>query len=143
MPAISLPTGMINLWGVPKPSMRAFEMLNLLAETEAEVTLSSNVSAATVGSGCCRDSDAQPLLRTDGVYKPVAHDAAATKATEEAASHVGNDGAPYCWTTNSCWGKFEDYEAYVDAFVEAYDPQILCFDVRQRAHSCLLKFHHA
>ena len=72
-------------------------------------------------------------LRTDGVYKPVGHDAAATKATEEAASRVGNDGAPYCWTTNSCWGKFEDYETYVDAFVEAYDPQILCFDVRQRA----------
>ena len=50
---------------------------------------------------------------------------------------------PYCWTTNSCWGKFEDYETYVDAFVEAYDPQILCFDVRQGGHSCLLKFHHA
>ena len=43
--------GMINLWGVPKPSMRAFEMLNLLAETEAEATLSSNVSAATAGPG--------------------------------------------------------------------------------------------
>ena len=51
MPAISLWTGMINLWSVPKPSMRAFEMLNLLAETEAEATLSSNVSAATAGPG--------------------------------------------------------------------------------------------
>ena len=40
-----------DLWGVPKPSMRAFEMLNLLAETEAEATLSSNVSAATAGPG--------------------------------------------------------------------------------------------
>ena len=40
--------GMINLWGVPKPSMRAFEMLNLLGETEAEVTMSSTVETLTV-----------------------------------------------------------------------------------------------
>ena len=42
------PTGMINLWGVPKPSMRAFELLNLLGDTEAEVTLSTAVPTLTV-----------------------------------------------------------------------------------------------
>ena len=87
--------GMINLWGVPKPSMvnsdtfsicvlsvslirkaslfqRAFEMLNLLAETEAEATLSSNVSAATAGPGCdsCRDSDHRALLRNRSPRSP-------------------------------------------------------------------------
>ena len=44
---------MINLYDMPKPSMRAFHMLNMLSETEAAVSLSG-------GSGALSGSPAVP-----------------------------------------------------------------------------------
>ena len=43
--------GMINLWDMPKPSMRAFSVLNMLSETEVAVSLTDTTGGASGASG--------------------------------------------------------------------------------------------